>query len=81
MNWTDALPTLADLPSMFPGEPGETAPPRIGYHVSRAGLGTWAAAYLRTPAADPRYLSFRAWKDNPALKGTSSTRPPPPSSR
>ena len=63
MNWTDALPTLADLPSMFPGE---APPPRIGYHVARGGFGTWAAAYIRNPAADPRYTAFRRWKADPA---------------
>ncbi len=68
VNWTDNLPTLADLPAMFEPAAGETPPPRIGYHVTRAGLGTWAAVYLRTPAADPRYLSFRAWKENPTAQ-------------
>jgi hypothetical protein len=61
--WIDSLPTIPDLPAIFPGEQGPA--PRIGYHVARAGFGTWAAAYIRTPAADGRYQGFRRWKADP----------------
>jgi len=65
MNWTDNLPTMSDLPALFEPTEAELPAARIGYHVGRAGFGTWAAAYLRNPATDPRYLAFRAWKAHP----------------
>ena len=60
---------MTDLPALFPAEPGEAAAPRTGYHVGRAGFGTWAAVYTRTPAADARYLAFQAWKQDPDGQG------------
>jgi len=65
MNWTDELPTMSNLPSLFPAEQSGAAAPRVGYHVARAGFGTWAAVYVRTPGTDARYGTFRAWKQDP----------------
>ncbi len=66
MPWTDELPTLTDLPSLFPVQAGQTETARTGFHVRRAGLGVFSAVYLREAAADPRYQTFRAWKTDPA---------------
>ncbi len=64
MNWTETLPTMPDFPPLFDAPPAVEMP-RLGYHVARAGWGTWAAAYLRDPQTDPRYLDFRRWKQDP----------------
>ncbi len=50
---------------MFEPEPGESTAARQGFHVRRAGLGVFAAVYIREPGADARYLTFRAWKADP----------------
>ena len=50
MNWTDELPTMSQ-----PAQPisrlnrAEQQRQRIGYHVARAGFGTWAADYRQDP--------------------------------
>jgi hypothetical protein len=65
MTWTDDLPMMTELPALFEPTEAELPAARIGYHVARAGFGTWAANYVRNPAADCRYLAFRAWKTDP----------------
>ena len=65
MTWTDDLPTMTELPALFEPTQAELPAQRIGYHVARAGFGTWAAAYLRNPAADARYHAFKTWKADP----------------
>ena len=65
MSWTDTLATMPELRPMFEPEPGESTAARQGFHVRRAGLGVFAAVYIREPGADARYLTFRAWKADP----------------
>jgi len=64
MNWTDALPTMPDFPSLFEPEP-RAEPTRAGFHVRRTGVGVFSACYLREPKRDGRYAAFRNWKADP----------------
>jgi hypothetical protein len=71
MDWMTTLQPMPELRPMFEPEAGESPAPRNGFHVRRAGLGVFAAVYLRDGQADTRYADFRRWKDDPTGQATT----------
>ncbi len=71
MDWMIALQPMPDLRPMFEPEPGESTATRNGFYVRRAGLGVFAAVYLRDGQADTRYAQFKAWKADPSGQATT----------